>query len=79
MSLSTRLAAPPAPKPTKSGLEAWLASLTEKDREAVLAAITNHGWEHADLLRELTSEGAPAVSVTTFGSRRRERGYRGTR
>lgn len=74
-----RLATPPTPKPTKAGLDSWLNGLNTKDRELVLAAIVNPGWEHEILLNELVEEGAPAVSATTFGSWRRERGYRGNR
>lgn len=75
MSLSSRLAAPPAPKTTQTVLDRWVDSLTETDRAAVTRAILDPAWRHVDLQRELEAEGAPKVADTSFGSWRRRHGF----
>lgn len=73
MSLASRLAAPPAPKGSKTVLDVWVDGLDEKDRAAVDAAVRNPEWRHVDLQRVFQAEGAPKVADTTFGAWRRSR------
>jgi len=72
MSLVTRLAAPPAPKASRSVLDTWIEKLNTQDRAAVEAAILNPEWRHIDLKRVLEAEGAPKIAETTFGAWRRK-------
>lgn len=73
VSLSERLAAPPAPKATKTVMDRWIESLTETDAAAVKRAILDTGWRHIDLQRALEAEGAPKIADTSFGTWRRKR------
>lgn len=75
MSLSTRLAAPPAPKPNQTILDRWLEELPTDDHEAVTKALVDPAWRHVDLLAALIDEGMPEVADTTFGVWRRRMGY----
>lgn len=72
MSLSEKLAAPPAPVTRKTTLDAWVANLPPKDRTAVEAALADPAWRHKDLQQVLTEEGMPRIADTTFGQWRRE-------
>lgn len=76
VSLSTRLAAPPAPKANQTILDRWVTSLEPADREAVERAILDPNWRHVDLQNALEAEGAPKIADTTFGAWRRGKGWR---
>ncbi len=75
VSLSTRLAAPPAPKANQTILDRWYEDLDTEDKLAVSNAITDSAWRHVDLLAALIDEGMPEVADTTFGVWRRRMGY----
>lgn len=75
MSLSERLAAPPAPKTTQTILDRWLNELSNEDATAVRSALLDPAWRHIDLLAALIEEGMPEVADTTFGTWRRRNGY----
>lgn len=75
MSLSTRLAAPPAPKTNQTILDRWLNELSTEDASAVRSALLDPAWRHIDLLAALIEEGMPEVADTTFGTWRRRNGY----
>ena len=75
VSLSTRLAAPPAPKTNQTILDRWLNELSTEDATAVRSALLDPAWRHIDLLAALIEEGMPEVADTTFGTWRRRNGY----
>lgn len=76
MSLTDRLATPPAPKPGSSRLDVWVDGLPKKDRDAVLKAVLDPQWRHIDLQHVLEAEGAPKMADTSFGAWRRKRAER---
>jgi len=73
VSLAERLAAPPAPKASKTLLDRWYDGLTNAEKEAVRNAVIDSDWKHTDLQRELVEEGAPKIADTTFGAWRRRK------
>lgn len=73
MSLADKLSTPPAPIPTTSAYDRWIASLPDADRKAVDVAIRNPEWRHTDLQKVLEAEGAPKIANATFGAWRRKR------
>lgn len=68
--------ATPRAKPAagKSRMDAWLETLPEARREAVLAAAVTRDWGHTDLLELLKTYGAPDIADTSFGTWRRKKG-----
>lgn len=69
------LSAPPARTFTgKSRMDAWLDTLPEARREAVLSAAVDRAWGHMDLLEALRQYGAPEIADTSFGAWRRKKG-----
>jgi hypothetical protein len=58
----------------KSRMDAWLDTLPEARRAAVLAAAVNRSWGHTDLLEQLREYGAPEIADTSFGAWRRKKG-----
>lgn len=73
MSLAERLAAPPAPKSSKTLLDRWYDALPATEQAAVRNAVIDTDWKHTDLQRELVEEGAPKLADTTFGTWRRRK------
>ena len=76
MSIASRLSTPPAPKPSLTGMDRWIAEQSEVDAAAVLAAVRNPDWRHTDLLEALVYEGAPKVATTTFATWRKNHGWK---
>ena len=73
VSLVDKLAAPPAPRTyTKSQIEVWVDSLTEKERTAVLAAALDDAWNTERLYEALVSEGAPRLNSNAYRTWRRK-------
>jgi hypothetical protein len=58
----------------KSRMDAWLDTLPEERREAVLTAARNREWGHTDLFEKLRKYGAPEMADTSFGAWRRKKG-----
>ena len=75
VTLSERLATPPAHVGSVNAIERWANALPTSDRDAVLNAASSPDWKHTELQEVLEAEGAPKVATSTLGRWRKTHGW----
>lgn len=77
MSLIDALSNPPeTTRHWRSQIDVWADTLTEPEREALLAAATNLAWPHSSLRNVIAEAGGPDVSANTVYEWRKKHGWR---
>lgn len=77
MSLVDLLANPPASRHVaRSRMDVWADTLTEAERDALLAAAVNPDWPHTALRDIIAQAGGPDVSANTVCEWRKRIGWR---